>query len=203
MRSLGNPLGLVQNVSTGMSTFVASTAGGFQKSAASLDPTHAAVGVIQGTEALGRGVVGGLAQSASSISSTVANNLAAATFDSKFKRRRAQGGEEEVDNLLEGVGRGGERVLEGFFDGVTGAVMKPIRGAERHGLRGFGTGLFRGGLGLVLLPLIGVADGVTTVLGALEKGAAGGGASGEGGGLTGEGGGGSVFVARSTRRRKS
>ncbi|GMH78204.1 hypothetical protein TL16_g07708 [Triparma laevis f. inornata] len=117
MAAFGNPLAVVTGVTRGFGTFIDSTGKGFRQSAMSLDPSHAAMGVIEGTTSLGQNVIGGIAQSASSITSTIGNNLAAATFDSKYKKKRGGGeaGEEDPTNLLEGIGRGGNGFWMGYW----------------------------------------------------------------------------------------
>ncbi|GMI12097.1 hypothetical protein TrVE_jg1786 [Triparma verrucosa] len=182
MAAFGNPLAVVTGVTRGFGEFVDTTTKGFRESAMSLDPTHAAMGVIHGTTSLGQNIVGGIAQSASSITSTIGNNLAAATFDSNWKKKRGGDIEEDPTNLLEGIGRGGEKVLDGLLDGFSGAIMLPMRGAERHGLKGFGTGLLKGGLSLVLKPVIGLADGATDVIRGVQSGMEGGGSNNDLGG---------------------
>ena len=54
--------------------------------------------------------------------------------------------------------------MKGFFDGVTGVVAAPIRGAERGGVRGMIKGVGKGVLGLVVKPVVGLADAATDVL---------------------------------------
>lgn len=46
----------------------------------------------------------------------------------------------------------------GVFNGVTGIVTQPIRGAQRHGVEGFFQGAFRGVVGVVAQPLAGAFD---------------------------------------------
>jgi hypothetical protein len=44
----------------------------------------------------------------------------------------------------------------GFYDGVSGVITQPIRGAERDGLVGFVQGIGKGVGGLILKPLTGM-----------------------------------------------
>ena len=160
-----------------------------------LDPSYVAEGVYKGTSSLGKNVFGGLAHSASAISGTIGENLSALTLDSKYKERRGGGGEGK-GGLWGGIGSGGQKVVGGFVEGVSGAISQPLRGAERSGASGFAKGMVRGTLGLFLKPIIGVADGVSDVLGGVSAGIYEG---GEGGGEEGMGGGGKVGVLRPRR----
>jgi hypothetical protein len=46
-------------------------------------------------------------------------------------------------------------LVYGFYDGFTGIVTLPYRGAKRAGAKGFGIGVLHGIGGLVLKPLSG------------------------------------------------
>ncbi len=54
--------------------------------------------------------------------------------------------------------------MKGLFDGVTGVVAAPMRGAERGGLKGLVKGVGKGVLGLVVKPVVGIADAATELL---------------------------------------
>lgn len=45
--------------------------------------------------------------------------------------------------------------LYGFYDGITGVVMLPYKGAKGAGLKGLGIGILHGLGGLILKPLTG------------------------------------------------
>jgi hypothetical protein len=54
--------------------------------------------------------------------------------------------------------QGAKELASGVFDGVTGIVMEPFKGAERDGITGFGKGIVRGVVGVALKPVVGVFD---------------------------------------------
>jgi len=55
-------------------------------------------------------------------------------------------------------------VNQGFVDGVTGVVTKPIEGAKQGGATGFVKGLGKGFIGLVTRPTGGIVDFTSTSL---------------------------------------
>lgn len=171
MNVFGNPLGLIKGIGDGATDFVNENLEGIKRSVEEVDPTYAFKGIYKGSQSLGKGVVGGLAQSAGSITSTIGSNLSALTLDSKFKSKRQEYYQGEAPgSLLESLGSGGSKVFEGVVEGVGGVVLQPIRGAERHGMKGFGTGVVRGITGLVFKPFVGVADGLSEILKGIEAG---------------------------------
>eukprot|EP00967_Tisochrysis_lutea_P146743 scaffold277595_cov31-Tisochrysis_lutea.AAC.2 len=52
--------------------------------------------------------------------------------------------------------------------GVSGAVTKPIQGARSGGLDGFFKGVAQGAVGLLVKPVVGVADGITSATAGLK-----------------------------------
>jgi len=57
----------------------------------------------------------------------------------------------------------------GFFDGVTGVVTQPIKGAKEHGVGGFFKGIGKGAIGLVARPAAGVVDFASGSFEAVKK----------------------------------
>ena len=56
-------------------------------------------------------------------------------------------------HLGEGLVAGGERVVRGIADGLTGIVARPLEGAAADGLPGFLAGLATGAVGAVAAPV--------------------------------------------------
>ena len=164
MSAIGNPFGLVNRIGDGAINFIVSPYEGLKKSMVELDPSYVAQGVVKGTGALGSAVVGGLAQSAGLLTSTLSKNLAILTLDTKYKLSRDVGNVEKPATVVGGLGSGGRKLLDGVLEGVDGAIRKPMEGVEKGGILGLSKGLLRGGLGLVLKPVIGMADAATDVL---------------------------------------
>lgn len=84
--------------------------------------------------------------------------VAKLTFDDEYQARRQKGKVQQSDHALEGVGRGLLELGSGIFDGVTGIVTQPIKGAQAGGAGGFFAGVGRGLLGAVVKPTVGVLD---------------------------------------------
>ena len=58
---------------------------------------------------------------------------------------------------------------QGFYDGVTGVVMKPIKGAQEDGVEGFFKGLGKGAVGLFVRPVTGIVDFTSGSLDAVKR----------------------------------
>ena len=58
--------------------------------------------------------------------------------------------------------RGGKNFLKGVTEGISGVVMKPIRGAKDDGAVGFFKGVGKGLIGVVARPVSGSLDLVST-----------------------------------------
>jgi vacuolar protein sorting-associated protein 13A/C len=59
--------------------------------------------------------------------------------------------------------------FQGFVDGVTGVVTKPVSGARHGGASGFVKGLGKGFLGLVTRPTGGIVDFASTSLDLIKR----------------------------------
>lgn len=59
---------------------------------------------------------------------------------------------ERVTDFQSGLKAAGKEFGYGFYDGITGLVTQPIRGARKEGAAGFAKGIVRGAFGLVLKP---------------------------------------------------
>lgn len=62
---------------------------------------------------------------------------------------------DEVNDFKSGVVTAGKQFGLGWYDGITGVVMQPYRGASKNGAKGFMAGLYRGASGLILKPSAG------------------------------------------------
>ncbi len=60
-------------------------------------------------------------------------------------------------------------VFQGFVDGVTGVVTKPISGAKQDGATGFMKGLRKGFIGAVTRPIGGIVDFTSTSLDVVKR----------------------------------
>jgi len=135
-----------------------------------LDPSYVVGGVARGTKSLARHAVGGFAGSASLLTETFSKNMAVITLDRRYAQRRDRRNtlrspdRDFAVTFFEGVESGAVKLVRGVFDGVTGVVRAPLRGAERHGVEGFAKGVGKGLLGLLVKPMIGLSDAATDVM---------------------------------------
>ncbi|EGG17537.1 RhoGAP domain-containing protein [Cavenderia fasciculata] len=63
--------------------------------------------------------------------------------------------------VVDGAMKGVLSVGRNLFNGVTGIVVQPYRGAKKDGVAGFAKGLVKGVSGAVLLPVVGVCEFVS------------------------------------------
>lgn len=58
-------------------------------------------------------------------------------------------------NFISGLGYGTYAIAKGVFDGVTGIVTEPVKGARNEGFKGAAKGLASGLIGIVAKPVAG------------------------------------------------
>ena len=167
LSALGNPIGLVRGLGDGVSDFVLEPVKGFQRSMEEMNASYLVDGVARGTLSLARHTVGGFADSAAMLSETFSKNMAVLTLDRRYAQKRDRGEmlrDQDDINVALGLGSGVQKLLNGFLDGVTGVVKKPLQGAEKKGLEGFAKGIGKGLLGLLVKPIIGISDGIADMM---------------------------------------
>lgn len=59
---------------------------------------------------------------------------------------------------------GGVSLVRGLADGIGGLVTTPIKEARTGGVGGFFKGVGKGVVGVVVKPIVGVGDGVVSVI---------------------------------------
>ncbi|KAI0413313.1 hypothetical protein F5X98DRAFT_288062 [Xylaria grammica] len=62
----------------------------------------------------------------------------------------------EITGFKSGCAAGGKSLLYGFYDGITGVVVLPYKGAKGAGIKGLGIGILHGLGGLLFKPLSGI-----------------------------------------------
>ena len=158
---LGNPRGLFNRMATGVTDAFYEPMQGILRG-----PEEFAEGVIRGGKSLGTNVLYGVTDSISKMSGSLAKGVAELSMDREYldKRSRVAGSAaaEVPRNVGEGLLKAGEGVAGGFVRGLSGVITKPIKGAERGGVEGFFKGLGQGAVGLVVKPLAGMADGISS-----------------------------------------
>ncbi|XP_057581269.1 intermembrane lipid transfer protein VPS13A isoform X2 [Hippopotamus amphibius kiboko] len=150
---LGNPFGLIRELSEGVEAFFYEPYQG-----AIQGPEEFVEGMALGLKALVGGAVGGLAGAASKITSAMAKGVAAMTMDEDYQQKRREAMNKQPAGLREGITRGGKGLVSGFVSGITGIVTKPIKGAQKEGAAGFFKGVGKGLVGAVTRPTGGIID---------------------------------------------
>jgi len=124
---LGNPMGLVSNISHGVSGFLDHTGSGFR------DMRHGQFGAMGrdlalGAASLAAGTVQGVFGSASSISHAMVKGMAQLTFDGDYKRARALMDQERPSHLAQGLFQGGKYLGRGLIE------VSPRLSARSHAM---------------------------------------------------------------------
>lgn len=138
---LGNPVGLAENLTSGVKAFFYEPMQGLVKS-----PKEFVGGIGRGTKALLMNTAFGVLNTVSKITSTLADGLATLTMSEEYKNDRA-------------AGKGG--IAYGVKEGITGVYKDTMSGAKKAGLVGAIAGTGKGLLNLVVKPVVGVVDQTT------------------------------------------
>jgi hypothetical protein len=129
---LGNPVGLISNVTEGLQEFVYAPIRGAKNS-----PKAFAVGLVKGTGALVKGSIYGAFSSVVSLSAAVGKGVAMLSLDDKFEQERlASAARHQNDHLGAALAHGFTAVGRGVISGVTELFMAPVRGAQEEGFTG-------------------------------------------------------------------
>jgi hypothetical protein len=88
------------------------------------------------------------------LSSNLGDGLAHLSFDKEFQNRRK---DSAVTGVADGFKKGGKQLARGLFEGITGIVVQPLKGAEKDGVKGFAKGLAQGIVGVAVKPVTGEA----------------------------------------------
>ncbi|KAJ3171453.1 hypothetical protein HDU88_007532 [Geranomyces variabilis] len=157
---LGNPVGLFNNVSSGVSDFFYEPLQGFDITR----PQDFGIGVAKGTASLFRKTVFGASDTFSKFTGSLGKGLSVITMDSEFQeRRRLSSIRNRPRHAVYGVTTGAASLARSVASGVSGVVSKPFEGAQEEGVGGFFKGLGKGIVGVVTKPVIGVIDLATNV----------------------------------------
>ncbi|KAI8839881.1 hypothetical protein BC829DRAFT_420941 [Chytridium lagenaria] len=157
---LGNPVGLFNNVSSGVHDFFYKPIEGFEISR----PQDFGIGLAKGTTSLFKKTVYGVTDTLSKFTGSVSKGLSVITLDEEFQEsRRLNSVRNRPRHAGHGVTAGATSLVTSVASGLHGVLSKPIEGAEKDGIGGFFKGLGKGLVGVVSKPLIGVFDLATNV----------------------------------------
>ena len=129
-------------------------------------PQDFLIGIGIGTSSLVSGVVSGALTSTASIVNTASRGISYLSADPEYVKSRASkrmASQASKGGLLEGLVDGSESVISGISSGVTGLFKKPMEEGARGGVLGFMVGVGKGVVGVAVKPVLGVADGLTSV----------------------------------------
>lgn len=158
---LGNPVGLFNNISSGVTDIFYEP---YQGLILSDKPEEFGIGIAKGAASFAKKTVFGFSDSFSKFTGSLSKGLAAASLDKQFQdRRRIAKARNRPKHALYGVAAGANSLFTSVASGVGGLARKPLEGAEQEGALGFFKGVGKGVLGLATKPAVGVLDMASNV----------------------------------------
>ncbi|PHH90856.1 hypothetical protein CDD83_2455 [Cordyceps sp. RAO-2017] len=158
---LGNPVGLFNNISSGVTDIFYEP---YQGLILSDRPEEFGIGIARGAASFAKKTVFGFSDSFSKFTGSLSKGLAAASLDKQFQdRRRITRARNRPKHALYGVTAGANSLFTSVASGVGGLARKPLEGAEQEGALGFFKGVGKGVLGLATKPAVGVLDMASNV----------------------------------------
>ncbi|KAG5925451.1 hypothetical protein E4U42_004279 [Claviceps africana] len=158
---LGNPVGLFNNISSGVTDIFYEP---YQGLILSDRPEDFGIGIAKGAASFAKKTVFGVTDSLSKFTGSLSKGLAAASLDKQFQdRRRITKARNRPKHALYGVAAGANSLFTSVASGVGGLARKPLEGAEQEGALGFFKGVGKGVLGLATKPAVGVLDMASNV----------------------------------------
>ncbi|CAG9310720.1 unnamed protein product [Blepharisma stoltei] len=159
---LGNPMGLIDKLGSGVFEFINEPAKGFIKG-----PKAFAQGVGKGFKSLvGNAVIGGFG-SVSKITGSLYKVVKEVSGDPNAQNYKPRESQSLGKNMLEGF-KGGVNDIK---NGVTGVFTKPYHGAKEGGTGGFFKGLGSGVVGIVISPVAAILKFGNTLTGSVAHAA--------------------------------
>ncbi|DAZ96140.1 TPA: LOW QUALITY PROTEIN: hypothetical protein N0F65_008719 [Lagenidium giganteum] len=167
---LGNPIGLVSTLGTGVKDFFYTPAQMLLEDENGLRIENLRTGMTKGSMSLLRNTAMGIFHTTGKITETLGKGVALLAMDDQYniqRQRRTQQQKGRVNDLGDALTEGSKGLIGGVWDGIKGVVAAPVRGAEEDGAGGFVLGIGKGFAGLIVKPTAGFLDLLTT----LSKGA--------------------------------
>lgn len=153
---LGNPVGLFNNLSSGVLDIFYEPYHGF---IINDRPQELGIGIAKGGLSFLKKSVFGFSDSVAKVTGSIAKGLTVATMDTKFQeRRRMNQHRNRSQHALYGVASGANSFFESVSSGFAGIAQAPLEGAATGGAGGFFKGLGKGLIGLPTKTAIGVFD---------------------------------------------
>jgi vacuolar protein sorting-associated protein 13A/C len=153
---LGNPVGLFNNISSGVMDIFYEPYQGYIMTDR---PQELGIGLAKGSLSFFKKSVFGVSDSVSRFTNSMAKSLTVASMDKAFqeKRRLARQGIRS-NRPADGLSIGATSFFNGISSGIAGLAIAPMEGATREGTAGFFKGLGKGLLGLPTKTATGVFD---------------------------------------------
>lgn len=153
---LGNPVGLFNNVSSGVAAIFYEP---YQGLVMTDRPQELGYGIAKGATSFVKKSVFGFSDSMAKLTGSMSKGLAAATLDKEFQdKRRMSKSRNRPKHALYGITAGGNAFATSLASGIGGLARHPLQGAEKEGIQGFFKGVGKGVLGLATKPAIGAFD---------------------------------------------
>ncbi|KAL0738567.1 hypothetical protein Bca4012_014777 [Brassica carinata] len=151
---IGNPMGFARNVAVGIKDFLSAPSRSVSKVIILFMLLNSPAGIIQGmahgTTSLLSSTVYALSDAATQFSKAAHKGIVAFTFSEHDVAR--------MEKQRLGEGSRSKGVIGEVFEGLTGLLQSPIRGAEKHGLPGVISGVALGITGLVAIPAASILE---------------------------------------------
>ncbi len=152
---LGNPVGLFNNVSSGVADMFYEPYQGLIMHG----NKELGLGIARGASSFVKKTVFGVTDSVSKVTGSIGKGLAAATMDQEFQsRRRMSRFRNKPKHALYGITTGANSFFTSVASGFEGLALKPLEGAEQGGAGGFLKGVGKGLVGAITKPAVGVFD---------------------------------------------
>ncbi|KAF1944820.1 vacuolar protein sorting-associated protein 13 [Clathrospora elynae] len=153
---LGNPVGLFNNISSGVADIFYEPYQGLVKSDR---PEELGIGIAKGASSFVKKSVFGFSDSMAKFTGSMSKGLSAATMDKEFQdQRRMSRSRNRPKHALYGITSGGNAFASSLASGLGGLARHPIQGAEKEGALGFVKGVGKGLLGVPTKAAIGAFD---------------------------------------------
>lgn len=154
---LGNPIGLLNHLGTGVVDFFYEPAQGMING-----PISAGEGILKGTGSLIKNTLSGTFGTVSKLTSSITTGLTALTQDKDYIMDRQRDlAKNKPSNIVDGVGLGIFSLFKNVGQGITGLVTEPIKGFKKDKFEGMMIGGLKGVSGLVVKPIAGALDMVS------------------------------------------
>jgi len=150
---LGNPVGLIRNLGTGVAAMREGIKG--------MRKGDSMRSLKDGAKTFAKHGAYGLSNSLSKVSSSMSKGIAQLALDEDFVKEREERKDEQNKPLMSvgaGARHGGKDVYNSFASGLRGLMEKPQEGFEKGGYSGMAEGVGLGLAGLIFKPASGVLD---------------------------------------------